>query len=119
MRKKVFLVYSTCSDAADASTIAKTLVHERLAACVMLKPDSRSVYRWEEEIREEAEHLLMIKTSEDRLEALTHRLEAIHPYELPEIVAVPVTAGLTGYLEWVVEECREPAGAGQAPATPK
>ena len=119
MNEKVFLVYSTCADAAAAARIARTLVEERLAACVSLQPSARSVYRWEGEVREESERLLMIKTSADRLAALTERLAAIHPYELPEIVAVPVTAGLTGYLDWVVEECRDPAVAGQAPATPE
>jgi periplasmic divalent cation tolerance protein len=60
---------------------------------------------------------MMIKTGAGRLDALTERLAAIHPYELPEIVAVPVTAGLTGYLDWVVEESSDPALAGQAPAS--
>ena len=119
MKEKVFLVYSTCADAAAAARIARTLVAERLAACVSLQPGNRSVYRWEGEIREDSEQLLMIKTSADRLDALTERLASIHPYELPEIVAVPVTAGLTGYLDWVVEECRDPAVAGQTPATPQ
>ncbi len=111
MTDKVFLVLSTCGDAATADTIARTLVSERLAACVNLQGGLRSVYRWEGGIQADDENLLMIKTTETRLEALTRRLEALHPYELPEIVAVPVTAGLTPYLDWVAEECRDPAGA--------
>jgi periplasmic divalent cation tolerance protein len=119
MNEKVFLVYSTCADAAAAARIARTLVEERLAACVSLQSGNRSVYRWEGELQEDSEQLLMIKTSADRLATLTERLAAIHPYELPEIVAGPVTAGLTGYLDWVVGECRDPAVAGRTPSTPQ
>ena len=119
MKERVFLVYSTCADATAADAIAQTLVAELLAACVSLQPATRSVYRWEGEVQAEAELLLMIKTSAERLEALTARLAAIHPYELPEIVAVPVTAGLNGYLDWVVEQCCDPVTAGEAPAAPQ
>ncbi len=111
MKNNVFLVFSTCADEAAGRRIARKLVEERLAACVNLQPGITSVYRWEGAIEEAGECLLIAKTSNERLEALTGRLRALHDYELPEIVAVPVTAGLPGYLSWVAEECATPRAA--------
>ena len=109
MKENIFLVFSTCADEAAAGRIARALVEERLAACVNLQPGVRSVYRWEGEITEDAERLLIAKTPAARLSALTDRLAALHDYELPEIVAVPVSGGSQGYLDWVARECRVPA----------
>ena len=100
-----------------AAELAESLVVEGLAACVNRFGGLTSVYKWEGEMKSGTEVLLLIKTPADRCDALTRELADIHPYELPEIVAVPVTAGLPGYLDWVVEECRDPTAAGQAPAT--
>ncbi len=105
------LVLCTCPDASSGAVISTALIEERLAACVNLQPGITSVYRWEEAIEEAGECLLIAKTSNERLEALTGRLRALHDYELPEIVAVPVTAGLPGYLSWVAEECATPRAA--------
>lgn len=112
MEEKVFLVFSTCPGEAEGRHIARTLVEERLAACVNLQTGLRSVYRWDGALQEDAECLLTVKTVEARLPALTERIRGLHAAELPEIVAVPVTAGLSGYLRWVADECRDLAPAG-------
>jgi len=95
---------STAPDADTGLRIARALVEERLAACVNLVPAVRSVYRWEGRMQEDAEVLLVIKTRAARLDALGERLRALHPYDLPELVALPVTGGLAGYLAWVSGE---------------
>ena len=88
-------------------------VEERLAACVNRLPGVRSTYRWEGAVHEDSEVLLVIKTAEDRFEALRERVVALHPYELPELVAVKVAAGLAPYLRWVERESG-PAESGAA-----
>jgi periplasmic divalent cation tolerance protein len=103
----VLLCLCTCPDADSASTIAATLVEERLAACVNQLPGLRSVYRWHGAVEHAEEVLLLIKTSGDRLEALTARLQTLHPYELPEVIAVEAAGGLAPYLAWVAEQTRE------------
>lgn len=111
MTNKVFLVFSTCPDEAGARRLAGAVVAEKLAACVNLQAGLTSIYRWDGETREDSECLLIMKTVEDRLQALIERVRALHTCELPEIVAVPVSAGLPGYLQWVADECREPAAS--------
>ncbi len=100
------MILCTCPDDTIAGKLARTLVDERLAACVQRLPITASTYRWQGDVVEEAEVLLLIKTVADRFEALSARLRELHPYELPEIIAVPVAAGLPGYLDWLVEETR-------------
>ncbi len=104
----VLIVYCTCPDAASATSIAETLVAERLAACVSRLPGLRSTYRWQGAIEHADEVLLMIKTTGDRLEALTARLQALHPHELPEVLAVEAIGGLAPYLAWVDAQTAEP-----------
>lgn len=94
----------TAPDAEVAARIARTLVEEHLAACVNLVPGVRSVYRWQGQLQEDAEVLLVVKTRADRVAALAERLRAVHPYELPELVALPVADGLQPYLDWVHQE---------------
>ena len=84
-----------------ADEVASTLVNEHLAACVNILPAGRSVYEWQGRVEKEEEHVLLIKSREDRLKALESRLLAIHPYELPEIIAVPIEAGYAPYLAWI------------------
>ena len=103
----VLLCLCTCPDADCADTIATTLVEERLAACVNQLPGLRSVYRWEGKVDRAEEVLLLIKTTDDRLPALTARVQALHPYELPELIAVEAAGGLAPYLAWVAEQTRE------------
>ena len=100
------LCFCTCPDAATAERIAETLVDERLAACVNVLPGLRSVYRWQGAVERTDEVLLLVKTGRERLEALTARVHALHPYELPELVAVEVAGGLGAYLDWVSEQTR-------------
>jgi periplasmic divalent cation tolerance protein len=112
MENNVLLVFSTFADEASAGRAGRRLVEERLAACVNLQPGIRSIYRWQGTLQEDTECLLIAKTSQARVDALTERLAQMHDYELPEVVAVPVTAGLNGYLRWVADECVAPdAGA--------
>jgi periplasmic divalent cation tolerance protein len=89
----------------DAPALARALVTERLAACVNLLPGMTSVYRWRGEVHEDGETLLVVKTTRDRFPVLRQRVRELHPYDLPECIAVPVTSGIPEYLEWVTTEC--------------
>ena len=102
----VLACFCTCPDTASATRIADALVGERLAACVNQVPGLRSVYRWEDRVEHGTEVLLLIKTTADRLAAMTARVQALHPYELPELVAVEAAGGLAPYLAWVAEQTR-------------
>ena len=95
------LVLSTCPDEAAAERIAEALVGERLAACVNILPISQSIYRWRGTIERSSECLLLIKSSVSAFPRVRERIQALHPYELPEIVTVPITAGSPEYLAWL------------------
>lgn len=101
MSDTVLLCYCTCPDAASAQALAEALVGERLAACVNRLPGVASTYRWKGDVVTDSEELLLIKTTAARFPALKERLLALHPYELPELIAVPVTEGHAPYLDWV------------------
>ena len=103
----VHLAFCTCPDADSAHALAEALVGERLAACVNVLPGVSSTYRWQGQVERADEVLLLIKTTGERLPALAARVPQLHPYELPELIAVPVAAGLPAYLHWVAEETRE------------
>lgn len=105
----VHLVLSTCPDAATAQRLARTLVDERLAACASVLPGVVSTYRWQGRVEQATEVQLLVKTTADRREAVIARLAELHPYELPEILAVETAAGLPAYLDWVVAETRADA----------
>jgi periplasmic divalent cation tolerance protein len=100
------LVLSTVQGAADAERIARALVEQGLAACVNIVPGVTSIYRWKGEVQAEAERLLLIKTGAPRFEALCQALVALHPYELPEVIALPLQAGHAPYLAWLDESVR-------------
>jgi periplasmic divalent cation tolerance protein len=100
----VRVALSSAPDAETGARIARALVEERLAACVSLVPAVRSIYRWQGAVEDDTEVLLVIKTHAERIEALASRLRALHPYELPELLALPVAAGLGPYLDWVAAE---------------
>ena len=87
----------------DASAFASRLVEEQLAACVTVLGEVLSVYRWEGRVMSERERQLMIKTTAARMPALTARMTELHPYDVPEILAMPVHRGLPAYLQWVSE----------------
>jgi periplasmic divalent cation tolerance protein len=98
------IVLTTLPDADSAAALAARLVESRLAACVNLLAPCTSVYRWEDKIETASEVPLLIKTTAARYAALEAAIRAAHPYELPEIVAVPVERGLPAYLAWVDAE---------------
>jgi periplasmic divalent cation tolerance protein len=100
------LVLSTVQGAEDAERIARALVERGLAACVNIVPGVTSVYRWKGELQADAERLLLIKTGTQRFEALCQALVALHPYELPEVIALPLQAGHAPYLAWLDESVR-------------
>jgi len=97
----LLLVFSTFPDTATARAAAQTLVTERLAACVNILPGVESIYRWEGKVESGAEVLAVIKTATDRYPALEQRLRELHPYDVPEIVALPAAAVAESYLRWV------------------
>jgi periplasmic divalent cation tolerance protein len=95
------VVLCTVPDAETAARLARAVVDERLAACVSVVPGLRSIYRWKGEICDDAEVLLVAKTRRAAFEALRARLVALHPYEVPEVVALPIVAGHHPYLAWL------------------
>jgi periplasmic divalent cation tolerance protein len=94
---------STAGNAADAERIARALVERGLAACVNVVPNVVSIFRWQGEVQKESELVLVIKTRSDALEPLREALVALHPYEVPELVAWPIAAGHEPYLRWIDE----------------
>ena len=98
------LVLTNLPDAASAQTLAKLLVEERLAACVSILAPARSVYRWHGKLEDADEVPLLIKTMSQRYEALESMIRANHPYETPEIIAIPISNGLPAYLAWLEAE---------------
>jgi periplasmic divalent cation tolerance protein len=99
--RPILLCYCTCPNPETALQLAERLVGESLAACVNCLPEVTSVYRWEGKVTTDSETLLLIKTPADRFEALKARLLELHPYDLPELIAVPVECGHEAYLAWV------------------
>lgn len=94
------IVLTTLAADVDAAAFARTLVAERLAACVNILP-IRSLYRWQGRVDEAPEQQLVIKTAADRVAALAARLRELHPYEVPEVLVLRVTEGLDAYLRWI------------------
>jgi periplasmic divalent cation tolerance protein len=95
------VVLSTFPDADKAAQIARVLIDEHLAACVNLVPAVRSIYRWQGAIQDDAEALAVIKTTTERYPALASRLAELHPYDVPEILALPLADGHAKYLAWL------------------
>jgi periplasmic divalent cation tolerance protein len=105
MAEKVLLALSTFPDQETARDISNELVTKKLAACANILPGVESIYRWKEEIESGNETLVVFKLSEDRQSAFQEKLRSLHPYEVPEIIFVPVSTGLPEYLRWVTESC--------------
>ncbi|HEX7341394.1 MAG TPA: divalent-cation tolerance protein CutA [Rhodanobacteraceae bacterium] len=101
------LVLTTCPDADTAARLAHALVDERLAACVNRLPGIISTYRWEGRVEEASEVQLLIKTTPARFDALATRIAALHPYAVPELVALDITVALPAYLTWL-HQCVTP-----------
>ena len=100
------MVYVTCPDRDTARSIASALVEQREAACVNIVPGLESVYRWQGRIEIDPELLLLIKTRADRVAAVQARVAALHPDDVPEVVAVPIVDGSKAYLDWLDEQTR-------------
>lgn len=100
----VVVAFNTCPEMAVAEQLADALVSERLAACVNIVPAITSVYRWEGELQRDQEFLLIIKTTVSAISTLRERIGCLHPYDVPELVVMPVADGLPAYLRWVVDE---------------
>jgi periplasmic divalent cation tolerance protein len=100
------VVLVTCPTAERAAELARALVEERLAACGNVVPGLRSIYRWEGKVQDDAEALLVLKTTRARFEALRDRVLALHPYQVPEVIALAIEAGSAPYLEWIAAETR-------------
>lgn len=98
------VVLCTCPDNTSARELAQTLLSERLAACVNLIPQVTSLYYWQGKMEESQEVQLVIKTRRTLFGVLQERLLALHPYEVPEILALPILCGNTSYLQWLQEQ---------------
>jgi periplasmic divalent cation tolerance protein len=102
------LVLTNLPDRAAAEKLADALIQKRVAACVNILAPCRSVYRWKGAVQHDEEHPVLIKTTRESYAALEAAIREAHPYELPEIVAVPIERGLPAYLDWVAAETMLP-----------
>jgi len=105
MSEKVLLALSTFPDQETARSVSNDLVTKKLAACANILPGVESIYRWKEKIESGNEVFVFFKVSEDRQSAFQDKLRSLHPYDVPEIIFVPVAGGLPEYLQWVSENC--------------
>ena len=104
MAQQALVVITTLGTEADARALVTTLVEQRLIACGTLLPAARSIYRWNGTVTEEPEVVVLLKTDTARWDALRTSIERLHPYRVPELLALPVTAGLERYLSWLASE---------------
>jgi periplasmic divalent cation tolerance protein len=105
MSQKILLALSTFPDAETARRISNQLVTDKFAACASVLPGVESIYRWKGKIETGNETLVFFKLSEDRQPAFQEKLRSLHPYEVPEIIFVPIVTGLPEYVHWVAENC--------------
>jgi periplasmic divalent cation tolerance protein len=105
---EILLVITALPDQASANALAARLVEERLAACVNILAPCGSVYRWQGKVETASEIPLLIKTTRSNYPALEVAIQALHPYEVPELIALPVTCGLDAYLDWVTASVTMP-----------
>ncbi len=98
------IIYITCGSRDEAATIARVVVEERLAACGNIIDGVRSFYWWEGKVSEDEETVLILKTTPERVGALTERVKALHSYELPCVVEIPLAGGNIAYFDWIVAE---------------
>lgn len=101
---ETLIVITNCPDEEIANAIALAVVEEKLAACVNILPRVQSIYRWQGSVESAAEIPLLIKATTRNYPALEARIKALHPYEVPEIIALPIARGLPAYLNWVAAE---------------
>ncbi len=100
------VVLVTAPSADVAAAIARAVVEERLAACGNVLPGVRSIYRWQGKVQEDAEVLLLLKTRRSRFAELRDRILALHPYDVPEVIALSIEAGSDAYLDWIAQATR-------------
>lgn len=105
--QQTLLILTNVPDEPAAMAIARSVVEQRLAVCVNLLPTVRSVYQWQGAVEETSEVTLLIKTTQARYAELEAAIAAAHPYDVPEIIALPIVAGLPKYLDWVVSETKK------------
>ena len=105
MPPKILLALSTFPDAETARRISNELVKEKFAACANILPTIESIYRWKEKIETGSETLVLFKLGEDGQSVFQQKLRSLHPYEIPEIIFVPISSGLPEYLRWVADNC--------------
>jgi len=105
MSEKILLALSTFPDAETARRISNQLVNEKFVACANILPGVESIYCWKGKLERANETLVFFKLSEDGQSAFQDKLKSLHPYEVPEIIFVPVASGLREYLQWVAENC--------------
>jgi periplasmic divalent cation tolerance protein len=108
---EALLVLTNCPDPSSADRIALALVENGLAACVNRLAPAESVYRWQGAVERATEHPLLIKTTRERYGDLEQAIRALHPYDVPEIIAVPIVAGLAAYLRWIGKVTQPPLSA--------
>ena len=101
------IVLSTAGSEEEGARIARSLLERKLCACVNLVPKIRSLYRWEGAVQDDAEVLLIMKTTRDKLQPLSDHLAEIHSYDVPEVLAIAVDKGSASYLEWLAENCAD------------
>src|SRR5580765_1971284 len=104
-RSDPIVVLMTAATAEEASRIAELLVNKKLAACVQILPDMQSIYIWKGEVQQEKEVLLIAKTTRANFAELEREVRAVHSYETPEIIALPIEAGSESYLKWLISSC--------------
>jgi len=105
--QQALLVLTNVPDVELARSMARTLVELRLAACVNIMPAVESVYQWQGQVEQASEVTLMVKTAQDRYAELEAVIKAVHPYDVPEIIAIPIKDGLPAYLQWIATETRK------------
>lgn len=101
---ETLLIITNCPDEATANAIALTVIEEKLAACVNILPRVQSIYRWQGKVESTSEIPLFFKSTAAGYPALESRIKALHPYDIPEIIALPISRGLPAFLNWVTDE---------------
>lgn len=109
MSTDIQLILCNCPDEQIAGQIAEHLLHQQLAACINLLPGVRSMYRWQGKLEVQTEVCLQIKAPQQHFSAISQAILTLHPYTVPEIIAVPVSQGFQPYLNWLHEECQSHA----------
>ena len=105
---KSIIVLTTTPDLEHADNLARQLLSDLLAACVNISPPVQSVYYWDNKLQHDTEYLLIIKTAEKCYQALEQAIQKYHPYDIPEIIAIPIQQGLSSYLDWINKSTRAP-----------